>query len=363
MKKKNIFWKNPIILLGFIIVFSISCQEEDIKITHNRFELVSGENQIALEESTLKDAIEFVVKDEQGNAIEGVSVVFTTSDGSVSKRNSTTNSDGKVSITWTLGANEGIQLLTAVSFESDGVTHLVGSPIEIPATSAPRSATDIDGNSYNVVVIGKQIWMKENLRVTNYPDGTEIPHVIDKTVWGNLDFNDGAFCYPNNNSAEAKTLGALYTWAAAMGKSANSSNTNPSGVQGICPTGWHLPSVAEWTEMNDYLENNGYGYEGSGDDIGKSMAETYGWYTSSTIGAVGYDLATNNKSGFSGLPSGIRGANTGAFFAMGRHAGWWSSTELDTEKVYGNEIDYNFSYSFKNNLNKKYGMSVRCIKD
>lgn len=363
MKKKNTTWKNPIILLGFIIAFSISCENEELEITHNKIELVSGENQIALKESALKDAIEVLVKDEQGNAIEGASIVFTTSDGSVSKRNSTTDSDGKLSITWTLGSNEGNQSLTAASFENDGVTHIIGSPIEVTATSVPRSATDIDGNSYNVVVIGKQIWMKENLRVTHYPDGTEILHISDKTVWGNLSVSDGAYCYPNNNLGEAETLGALYTWAAAMGESTNSSNTNPSGVQGICPTGWHLPSDAEWTEMKDYLENNGYGYEGSGDDIGKSMAETFGWVTTSTIGAVGYDLATNNKSGFSGLPGGIRGANTGAFFTMGKNANWWSSTELDENKAFGNEMGYNFSYPFKSNSNKKYGMSVRCIKD
>ena len=115
---------------------------------------------------------------------------------------------------------------------------------------------DYDTNDYTSVTIGNQVWMAENLKATHYPNGTAIPYVTDNTAWGNLGDNntDDAYCYYNNNAGgEAGTYGALYTWAAAMGDNAVSSSTNPSGVQGACPAGWHLPSDAEWTELTDYL--------------------------------------------------------------------------------------------------------------
>ena len=114
---------------------------------------------------------------------------------------------------------------------------------------------DYDGNFYQTVQIGNQVWMTENLKVTHYADGTTIPLVTDNTAWGNLDDNntDKAYCYYNNDAnGEGDIYGTLYTWAAAM-NGASSSSANPSGVQGVCPTGWHLPSNAEWTELTDYL--------------------------------------------------------------------------------------------------------------
>jgi uncharacterized protein (TIGR02145 family) len=112
-----------------------------------------------------------------------------------------------------------------------------------------QTVTDYDGNVYNTITIGNQTWMAENLRVTKYPNGTPIPLATDNIAWANLEDNgtDDAYCYYNNNaSGEANTYGALYTWAAAMGDNAVSSSSNPSGVQGVCPNGWHLPSDDEW---------------------------------------------------------------------------------------------------------------------
>ena len=118
------------------------------------------------------------------------------------------------------------------------------------------TVTDIDGNVYNTVKIGNQCWMSENLKVTKYSDGSPIPHVIDPIEWAGIYNKDTnyAYCYYNNNAnGEADIYGALYNWAAAMGKNTLSSNSNPSGVQGVCPDGWHLPSNSEWTELENYL--------------------------------------------------------------------------------------------------------------
>lgn len=222
---------------------------------------------------------------------------------------------------------------------------------------------DIDKNGYYSVVIGAQEWMTENLKTTRYADGTDIPYVENDSVWFSLKSNDfdDAFCYYNNDSTTIH--GALYKWAAAMGDSAVSSSTNPSGVQGACPDGWHIPSSAEWKEMENYLIVNGYNYDESiaGDKTGKSLASTFGWKPSSNEGAVGNNQSTNNSSGFSGLPSGSRDG-TGSFEGLGRYCGWWSSTANG-----GVAVDTYFLYNYASILGtsqeyKMRGYSVRCVR-
>jgi len=105
--------------------------------------------------------------------------------------------------------------------------------------------TDIDGNSYNTVKIGMQIWMAENLKTTKYSNGIEIILVDTEAQWDMLTETDKAYCWYGDNSDNKSVYGALYTWAAAMNGS-TSSSSSPSGVQGICPTGWHIPSDGEW---------------------------------------------------------------------------------------------------------------------
>ena len=100
------------------------------------------------------------------------------------------------------------------------------------------SITDIDGNTYKTVTIGTQTWMAENLKVTKYNDGIAIPNVTDNTAWREL--TTGALCDYGNTPSNSETYGKLYNWHAV--------NTGK-----LCPTGWHVPSDAEWTELTDYL--------------------------------------------------------------------------------------------------------------
>ena len=108
--------------------------------------------------------------------------------------------------------------------------------------------TDYDGNVYQTVQIGEQVWMAENLKTTHYADGTEIPVVEDDNDWFNL-FLNRAMCYYDNSISNKDIYGALYTWEAAT--RGYSTAGNPSLVQGACPYGWHIPSDAEWTELTD----------------------------------------------------------------------------------------------------------------
>lgn len=209
------------------------------------------------------------------------------------------------------------------------------------------TVSDIDGNVYKTVKMGDQWWMAENLKVTHYHNGTAIPLVTDNTLWGNLDDNntDDAYCNYNNTVNE---YGSLYTWAAAMGDNASSSSANPSGIQGACPSGWHMPSDAEWTELVDFVGDNGHsGIEGA------ALKAISGWNSSSGNGTDNY--------GFTILPGGVRDDGNGTYNNVTYLGIFWSTTE-----IYGtNAYTRNFVYSdvFRDNFYKSYGHSVRCVKD
>lgn len=209
------------------------------------------------------------------------------------------------------------------------------------------TVSDIDGNVYKTVKMGDQWWMAENLKVTHYHNGTAIPLVTDNTLWGNLDDNntDDAYCNYNNTVNE---YGSLYTWAAAMGDNASSSSANPSGIQGACPSGWHMPSDAEWTELVDFVSDDGHsGIEGA------ALKAISGWNSSSGNGTDNY--------GFTILPGGVRDDGNGTYNNVTYLGIFWSTTE-----IYGtNAYTRNFVYSdvFRDNFYKSYGHSVRCVKD
>ena len=212
--------------------------------------------------------------------------------------------------------------------------------------------SDYDGNIYETVNIGNQCWITRNLKVTHYPNGIVIPLVTDDTAWENLSDNgiDDAMCYYNNNTgSEADIYGALYTWAAAMGDNATSSSANPSGVQGICPTGWHLPSDDEWIELMNFL-----GYNSGCKLAGNSELWNNG------------DLKLNSdfgETGFSAVPSGSRISYSGSFEYLNREAHFWSATENSSENANFRFISYTGRALGAFNELKSDGVSIRCIKD
>lgn len=208
--------------------------------------------------------------------------------------------------------------------------------------------TDYDGNIYHAITIGNQSWLSENLKVTHYRNGDPIPKITDNNSWSSL--ITGAYCwYDNDSSTYENYYGKLYNWYAV--------NT---GI--LCPTGWHVPTDDEWTTLTDYLSNNGYGYEGSGNDIAKSMAATSGWAIDNNPGTVGNDQASNNNSGFLVRPGGIR-HNYGTFEGVGGTSYLWTHTEFDASNVWRRYIDYNLSVLNRNYGNKQNGFSVRCLSD
>ena len=210
--------------------------------------------------------------------------------------------------------------------------------------------TDMDGNVYKTVSIGTQVWMTENLRTTKYRNGDVIGTTIPATLDISGESMPGYQWAYNGNEGNAAAYGRLYTWYAS------------TDSRGVCPTGWHIPSDADWATLINYLTDNGYGYGGSGDQIAKSMAATSGWTADGTAGNAGNDLTSNNSSGFTALPSGDRYSD-GSFFGLGSECYWWSATEYDSNDAWGYYM-YNFySGLFRNHGTKQFGISVRCLHD
>ena len=189
---------------------------------------------------------------------------------------------------------------------------LDGVVVDEKSCPGTPTVTDIDGNTYSTVKIGQQCWMRENLQTTHYADGVVIPAGND-SVSSTIAYR---YC-PNNNVNNVPIYGYLYNWPAVM-HGENSSAANPSGVQGICPVGWHMPSDAEWTQLTNFVGSQAqYVCGDTNVNIAKALCANSGWAYSATECAVGNNLETNNSTGFGVLPAGGR---------FGDEAFLWSAT-------------------------------------
>ena len=205
---------------------------------------------------------------------------------------------------------------------------------------------DIDGNFYKTIKIGNQVWMAENLKVTHYSDGSPLVDGTDSVDLTGDYVTKYYFYYEDDSAANANTYGALYTWAGAM-NGAVSSDAVPSGVQGVCPYGWHLPSDGEWDQLVNYL--------GSLTEAGGKLKET------GTIHWKDPNNATN-ESGFTALPGGYRGY-TGNYFYITERGVFWSATESEAEKAWNRYMYYSTVTVGREAYGKNVGLSVRCVRD
>jgi uncharacterized protein (TIGR02145 family) len=184
----------------------------------------------------------------------------------------------------------------------------------------------VDGSagSCKTVTIGGKTWMAENL---NYKPS-----------------NGNSWCY-NNNESYCRKYGRLYDWNTAMGGS-SSSTANPSGVRGVCPSGWHLPSRAEWDALMTAV--------GGSSMAGKKLKSTSGW---------GDEYNGTDDYGFSALPGGYRNYSDGSFLNAGYYGYWWTATEYSSGYAYSRYMNYDSGLVDENSYNKSYGFSVRCVGD
>ena len=306
MNNKNRIQIYLFVVIGFALILTNSC-EKDEKLS-KKDPVITWENPADITYGTLLSTIQL-------NATADVSGTFIYTPGIGTKLYEGANQNLKVDFTPT----------DAINYNS------INKTVKINVIIGP--VTDIDGNVYKTVKIGNQWWMAENLKVTKYKDGSAIPNVTKGTLWNGL--TTGAYCNYDNKESNVATYGRLYNWYAI-----NTGN--------LCPTGWHVPTDAEWTTLTDYL--------GGTSVAGGKLKETGTTHWNSP------NTGATNETGFTALPGGSS-ANYGTFYLIGYFGNWWCATEYGTSYAWYRDVSYNGSSVYRNFSGKQDGFSVRCLLD
>ncbi len=287
--------------------------------------------------------------------ITGTPTIPTVNDGTLTIQKNgaevgtfTANQSGNTTVNITITAQD---IIDAVNGMTDAEKAALCSALNCGGGSEPSDPTaftcgtskmvDADGNEYETVQIGTQCWTKTNLRSTKAADGSAIP------AGGSTISSTEPYYYDySSHSLPLATRGYLYNWPAA---------------NQVCPSGWHLPSDAEWTTLTYYVSSQSeFQCDGNSSYIARALASTEGWKPSSSLCVVGNDPSTNNDLGFGAVPAG--GWDDGFYYA-GEDAYFWSSSEYGTDfawsrSLYFDAADVTGGYGYRYD-----GFSVRCLRD
>ena len=273
-----------------------------------------------------------------GKAFTSQAIASTSVTGLTAKLNAGTLAIGNGAVTYEISGTPITSGTANFAITLGGKSCNISIPVVdvVPTSGYGPSISDVDGNTYKTVYIGTQQWMAEYLKTAKYNDCTAIPYVTDIRQWM---FNfEEAWCMDYLHAAENDKYGKLYNWFAV------SSTTN--GNKNVCPTGWHVPTDAEWTVLTDYL--------GGASVAGGKMKE---------VGTTSWNIPnteSTNTSLFTGLPGGYRD-DIGYYSLIGRLGYWWSSSEYSTTSAWYRDLNY-YDLSAYYNF-KLYGFSVRCLRD
>jgi len=197
--------------------------------------------------------------------------------------------------------------------------------VECLTITCPATFQDArDGTTYKAVTICNQCWMQENL---------------------NYAVRDGSWCFENVN-LNCNTYGRLYDWNAVM-NGANASGNNPSGVQGVCPAGWHVPSQAEWNQLIDYMNDKEYA---TGDALMKA-------------GAWDNNTSASNETGFTALPAGYYDVRNSTWKGLSLSTCYWTTTGSGQDHIQVWWLNYNQHEASDDIEEKEMRFSLRCIRD
>jgi len=214
-----------------------------------------------------------------------------------------------------------------------------------------NAVRDVDGNIYDAICIGDQVWMKTNLRTKHFRDGTDIPI-------GEKDQYDNALPLVYERVApgyDSKIYGLYYNWPAV------------NDDRGLCPQGWHVPSDDEWTELVEYVgsKTDWYCYMNNPKAISKALASPNGWIIDDDEGTPGCKYDDNNATGFSAIPAGNCNWLSQGFCCAGYSAEFWSSTKVEScfhdAWVRSIKNDCENVFHYENHMDD--GLSVRCLRD
>ncbi len=208
-------------------------------------------------------------------------------------------------------------------------------PFQTSLTLGISSIMDIDGNIYKTVQIGTQLWLASNLKVTHYRNGVAITYAPDATQWQSLGDFTAAYCNLNNDADNATHYGRLYKW------------TTINDSRGLCPSGWRVPTSADWVALSDYLG-------GSTVAGGKMKSTGTSYWLSPNVG--------DNISGFSAYPSLSRGADGVYDTQKGRTAMWWASDFVGTGISWVYYINNDNTSLTLTSYQSSAGVAIRCLK-
>ena len=277
-----------------------------------------------------------------GTPVTQRGVVWSTSPNPTTANNSTSNGSGTGSFTSNLTGLTASTTYYVRAYATNSAGTAYGNELTFTTTAGggggivtnPGAGVTFNGYTYTSIVLGNgQEWMAENLRTTTYANGDPIPNVTDGNQWQNL--TTGAWSHYNNDSQYENPYGKLYNWYAV------------DDSRNVCPTGWHVPSDAEWTVLTDYL---------GADSIGGKMKSTGTQYWQSP------NMLATNESGFSGLPGGLR-SSMGGFGSVGGWGFWWSSTEYSAGSAWDRALYSGSGDVARDPDDKGIGFSVRCLRD
>jgi len=192
-----------------------------------------------------------------------------------------------------------------------------------------RNASPSSSLAFKSALINQKEWMSENLNVSQYSNGDEIPQVQNADEWSKL--TSGAWCYYENKTENGASYGRLYNWYAI------------NDPRGLAPDGWHIPTDEEWLQLTTFLSSA----------QGNKLKSNSGWFGNGN---------GENSVGFNGLPSGFR-YNTGPFSLLGKNVYWWTKTENNSQTAKARTVSFKGDNIAQILLNKACGISVRCIKD
>ena len=219
------------------------------------------------------------------------------------------------------------------AFASNEVGTAYSNQIKLTTNTASTTISDIEGNIYNTVSIGNQIWMASNLSTSRYRNGAYIPYILNSKQWASI--KSPALSFYNHDNNYETNYGKQYNWYAV------------TDTQGLCPIGWHIPTNDEWTILSDFL--------GGLNLAGGRMKATGTQYWS-------FPSNGSNSSGFTGLPGGFRNVD-GTFGILGYNGFWWSATEENEQRAINRSIIYTDNLLSAGSSSKNHGFSVRCLKD
>ena len=344
MKNKFYFVPSFIVLISFIVILSGCKKEEENQLPSCN--ITSPQNEVSITQG-ITVAITLEAEDPDGNIsevkfyIDGVVKSSASSFPYNYNWNTTNETKGSHNIKTTVKDNKGAIAETEII-------------INIIVPGVPGAGlTDIDGNTYSSIIIGQKEWMVENLKTTKYNDGTDILNITDDHEW--RDLHTPAYCWYNNDGPTNKDVyGALYNW-----------NAVNSGK--LCPNGWHVPSEAEWKQLEmDLGMSQGEAYDSGnrGTNEGSRLAGNAALWNN---GALENNIEFGT-SGFTALPGGCRNDGYGAFRYAGEKGYWWSATKSTvpdyTYDAYSRALFYTSAgVTRRYSSDKANGFSVRCVKD